>query len=93
MRTLKDAILEKLKVDDITFDKFPIDGTLEEIADFLEDNDFIIINNVDGGARNKIFNSAKSKSFIYITDSDIKRIWFADTSKKEIYKDNPIYFI
>lgn len=43
MRRLKDSILEKLKVDDITFDAFPIDGSVEEILEFLKSNSFIRI--------------------------------------------------
>ena len=45
MRTLKDTILEKLKVDDITFDDFPINGTANEIAEFLKSHNFIRIKN------------------------------------------------
>ena len=41
MRTLKDIILEKLKVDDIIIDKeFPIDGTADDMIKFLEENGF-----------------------------------------------------
>lgn len=39
MKNLKD-ILEKLKVDDITFDEFPINGTADDIVEFLEENGF-----------------------------------------------------
>ena len=36
LKNLKDVILEKLKVDDIIFGvKFPIDGTFEEMIEFL----------------------------------------------------------
>lgn len=37
MRTLKDTVLEKLKVDDIILaeEKFPIDGPIEEMTKFL----------------------------------------------------------
>lgn len=92
MKNLKDIILEKLKIDDIALSnkKFPIDGTLKDIVKFLKDNNFIIIND-DTKAQSKIFNTVKSKCFTYINDT--KRIWFADTSKKEICKDNPIFFI
>ena len=34
--SIKDAILEKLKIDDIVLNgKFPIDGTIEEMMKFL----------------------------------------------------------
>ena len=41
MKNLKDTILEKLKVDDITLnEEFPIDGTVEDMIEFLEDAGF-----------------------------------------------------
>ena len=40
MKNLKD-VLEKLKVDDIVLgEKFPIDGTLDDISNFLKENNF-----------------------------------------------------
>ena len=86
MKTLKDRILEKLKVDNITFDKFPIDGTLDDIVKFLEKEDFQYI---DGSIVKKTFNAAKSKRFML----DPVTIWFADTSKGEISKNNPLFYI
>ena len=44
MKNLKDTILEKLRVDDIRFDEFPVDGTIEEITEFLKSHNFIRIN-------------------------------------------------
>lgn len=48
MKTLKDSILEKLSIDDINLNRnnislnrnFPIDGTLQDIVKFLENNGF-----------------------------------------------------
>lgn len=40
MKALKDSILEKLKVDDISIEDFPIDGTADDIVEFLEENGF-----------------------------------------------------
>ena len=42
MKNLRDIILEKLKVDDISLVKkeFPIDGTINEIIEFLKDAGF-----------------------------------------------------
>ena len=42
MKTLKDTILEKLKVDDIILNKerFPIDGTIDDMIEFLDDTGF-----------------------------------------------------
>ena len=39
MKNLKD-VLEKLKVDDIIIDKFPIDGSIEDIIKFLIENGY-----------------------------------------------------
>ena len=43
MKNLKD-VLEKLRIDDIVIEEFPIDVTLEEIAEFLKSHNFIRIN-------------------------------------------------
>ena len=77
MKNLKDTILEKLKVDDITPDEvFPIEGTYEEVFNFLKNHNFIPLESK---------HSSISKKNI--------RIWFADTSKGEISKDNPVFLI
>ena len=89
MKNLKDilnnTILEKLKVDDITFDGFPIDGTLDDIIKFLENNNFEYTH--INGAIDEWFNNYKSKCF-YKTEN---LLWFGDTSKEKISKDNPIF--
>lgn len=86
MKNLKDAILEKLKVDDIMLDiEFPINGTIEDICRFLEENDFKFIENVD--KISTLFNSTKSKCYTTYNN----RIWFTDTSKGEISKKNPVF--
>ena len=86
MKNLKDTIYEKLKVDDISFNKFPIDGTLEDIAEFLEEEGF---QQVEYGYVKTAFNGARAKCFMIFTTT----IRFADTSKKEVSKDNPIFYI
>ena len=40
MKNLRDSILEKLKVDDIVFNTFPIDGTINDMIEFLKDAGF-----------------------------------------------------
>lgn len=82
---LNNVIYEKLKVDDITFDKFPINGTLNDIIEFLKDNDFKYVH--CGGGIDEWFNNYKSKCF-YKTE---EHLWFGDTSKEKISKDNPIF--
>jgi len=86
MKNLKDAILEKLKVDDIVLEeKFPIDGTLDDMIKFLEGNGFKYVR--CDGAIDKWFNKYKSKCFY----KNSERLWFADTSKEKISEDNPIF--
>ena len=85
MRTIVD-VLEKLKVDDISFEKFPIDGTFDEIVKFLEEERFEDVQINNGASIDKEFNSEKSKCFTTLDFSAFKSIWFADTSKGEISK-------
>ena len=91
MKTIID-ILEKLKVDDIVFEKFPIDGTVEKMIKFLKEQGFIDATE-SYGSLNDIFNTAKSKCFFIYPDDNTKRIWFVDTSEREICKENPVFFI
>ena len=87
---IKESILEKLSIDSIMSDaEFPADGTLEEIIEFLKEQDFKDVSK--RGPKDIIFNSKKSKCFIYI--KELKKLWFADTSKENISKDNPIFTI
>ena len=85
--SIKDAILEKLKVDDILLDKeeFPIDGTLNDIIEFLKDNGFEYVE--CRGGIDEYFNKYKSKCFY---KNDV-HLWFGDTSKEKISKKNPIF--
>ena len=89
---LNNTILEKLKVDDITPDiEFPIDGTLDDIAKFLEDAGFVAAEESHNykGTVDDIFDYNKSKCFL----KENIRFWFANTSKEKISKKNPIFFI
>ena len=83
-------ILEKLRVDDIVFsEKFPIDGTIDDIIEFLKNQGFEDID--ERGSKDKVFNSKESKCFSCL--EELQRIWFADTSKGKISKSNPIFVI
>ena len=89
MKNLKD-VLEKLKVDDITPDEvFPIEGTYEEVFNFLKNHNFIPLESKHASI-SKLFNKERDKCMRY--NKNI-RIWFADTSKGEISKDNPVFLI
>ena len=89
MKNLKDTILEKLKIDDINLnDKFPIDGTIDDMIKFLEEKGFNDVYHNGGGVVD-MFNKYNSKCF-YKKEGIF---WFGDTSKEKISKDNPIFYI
>ena len=92
MKTLKDILVEKLKVDDIILDKkFPIDGEIGDIVKFLKEQGFKKASShgyISNGA-----NSIKSKSFTIEIFVNNYKIWFADTSKENVSKNNPIFYI
>ena len=89
LKNLKDVILEKLKVDDIIFGvKFPIDGTFEEMIEFLNEQGFIDISGTTGLLKD-VFNNEHKKCVLKFED----RFAFTDTSKEKISKNNPIFFI
>ena len=84
---LNNAIYEKLKIDSIKIvpAKFPIDGSKREILEFLEEKGFIKYNSeIDS-----IFYDIDSK--LYYTFA--ANLWFADTSREKISKNNPIFNI
>ena len=92
MKNLKDSILEKLRVDDIIINnEFPIEGTMDDMIKFLEENGFVAADESHNykGTADDMFDHNKSKCF-YQTSN---RFWFADTSKEKISKKNPIFFI
>ena len=89
MKNLKD-VLEKLRIDDIVLTKeFPIDGTYEEVFDFLKNHNFIPLQPKCSSIV-KLFNMERNKCIRFEKD---RRILFADTSKEKISKDNPVFLI
>lgn len=91
MKNLKDAILEKLKVDDINLNEFPTSENLENVIKFLKKEGFKECQIIDGGVI-YTFNENKGKIFL-LSNYKHDRIWFADTSKEKISKDNPVFFL
>ena len=97
MKNLKD-VLEKLRVDDIVLsEKFPIDGTLDDIIKFLENQGyfgFSWLSETPSGW-SKFFNYYKQKSFSHKPKDNwgYAYLKFADTTNKNIGKANPIYEI
>ena len=86
MKNLKD-VLEKLKVDDIVIEKFPIDGTLDNMVEFLKERNFKEISNDFNNYLYNAFEDAKKKVYLMLD----KEIFFADTSKEKISEYNPIF--
>lgn len=88
---LDNVILEKLSIDSILLDiKFPIDGEIGDIIEFLKEEGFKDSTVKGREAVDKIFDSKKFKCF---TLSGNDRIWFADTSKEKVSEKNPIFLI
>lgn len=91
MKNLKDSILEKLSIDSIAPDiEFPIDGTIRDMIEFLKEEGFKEVANSSGNMMSTILNRESNKCFINYNNTTI---WFADTSKKEVSEDNPIFLI
>ena len=96
MKNLRDTVLEKLKVDDIVFDMFPVDGTLEDAVKFLKEYGFkeikfeikkhflytSVIKDIDN----------RKGRYVVVNKDDLE-IMFGDTSKKDIDERNPLYSI
>lgn len=96
MKNLKD-VLEKLKVDDITIDEFPLELTVESLIRYLKDCEYAEVPYIsipNGSIFNYIpyFNDKHGKYFIYTTQW--REIYIADTSKSEIGSNkNPMFYL
>ena len=98
MNSLNDYIIERIRVDNIKLEEFPIDGAIKDMEEFLKGNGFEKIKNnyQFNGTRKywKIFDEAYKKGYIIITEHGVAdRIMFADTSKDGITTYNPMYYI
>lgn len=96
MRHLID-VLEKLDLDKVSLDEFPIDGPGDAIIEFLKANNFII-NDKEHYLNSQIAirdsNNARDKNVQAVMYNDGRYlIFFSDTSKKDISEKNPIYII
>jgi hypothetical protein len=95
MNCLHDYIIERIRIDNIKLRKFPFDGCIEDIEDFLKDNGFTQIKSNDDTytGRGNFLNSKHGKYYIIYTNSlNYKSISFADTSNGPISKTNPMYY-
>lgn len=94
MRNLYDYIYEKLSLDNISLDNtfdFPIDGTPEEMIDWLENEGFYSIYYT--GISKKTFDRKQGHT-VYASmkkDNKSNTIYFADTSKNPVSKNNPVF--
>jgi hypothetical protein len=92
MKPLNNYITERIRVDNIKHLEFPIDGTIDDMVKFLKAYNFEECDTKNKKYSSKVFlNDMKAKS--YVISFDYTRIWFADTSKNEISKINPMFFI
>jgi len=97
MRSITD-ILEKLDINKVNLepDVFPIDGTLEEIEEFLEANNFENFDDYDLDMKyfseyEDFVNTEGKKLFLISIGGKFVR--FIDTSQKDLGKDNPMFCI
>jgi hypothetical protein len=82
-------IAERIRIDNVKQVKFPIDDTIYEILEFLKEQGFKEVPNSTRNTMSKMLNMERNKCFIAYNNT----IWFADTSKKEVSEDNPIFLI
>lgn len=102
MKTLKDSILEKLNIDNVKIDiDFPEDLTLDIFINYLKERGFkekpfefrVDIYN-DAKAFNKYRNKCYELNHHVEKEEgiDYMECIFADTSKSQVRKDNPIFY-
>ena len=98
MKNLKDILVEKLKVDDITPDvDFPIDEPVKKWIEFLEKYNFTSMRYSSGdgidGVMKKL-NDIKGYGFYYgnMMSENCQFIYIADTTKEKISNNNPYYY-
>lgn len=101
MKELINYINEKLDINKVSLPskEFPMDGNMDEIVDFLADHDFAQIKYHRTEfyyQYKKDFNNLRTKCFMVqsrkkgeITDI----VFFGDTSKEDISKDNKLFMI
>lgn len=101
MKELTNYINEKLDINKVNLPskEFPMDGDMDEVVDFLADHDFIQIKYHRTEfyyQYKKDFNNLRTKCFMVqsrkmgeITDI----VFFGDTSKEDISKDNKLFMI
>lgn len=100
MRELSNYIIEKLDINKVKLNEFPISGPPEQVEQFLKASGFHEI--TTGRVLfsfleiSKLFNDTLmtgkgDKVFYTRVDDDFYAIYFGDTTKGSISKKNPIY--
>ena len=95
MNSLSDYIVERIRIDNIKLEEFPVDGTYDEVVDFLErcgfnkikDDSHYMFNNA------KKFNQEHKLCFSCETSDSYSYVIFADTTKSNISDKNRLYCI
>jgi hypothetical protein len=96
MKTIDNYINERLNPRHLGTEKFPIDGTLDDMIKFLENNGFEELEDSYAEYSNScvLLNDMKGKYFSrQIFRGEIVGLEFADTSEEEISINNPLYYI
>lgn len=96
MNPLSDYIVERIRVDNIKWKKFPIDGSLNDVIEFLKYNGFEqseYSNCYDWMSLYMDDFHHKLPEFEIVNGRILKAIVFANTSKHDISGNNPMWYI
>ena len=89
MKTIDNYINERLNPRHLgSTNKFPINGTIKDMIEFLENNGFEKIERYFKSISSH-FDEIKVRGFLLNYTKD--KLWFADTSKDPISADNPVF--
>ena len=91
MKTIDNYINERLNPRHLgSTGRFPIDGTVEEVIEFLEKQHFEYFETGYGDSIIQSFDKENIKGY-HVEFRQHPSIWFADTSKDKISRDNPVF--
>ena len=99
MKTIDNYITERLNPRHLgSVSKFPVKGTFDEVIKFLEDRGFHELENNKYHIRNshdtvQVFDEEHSALFYTRGDFELQFVRFANTSKSNISRSNPMYEI
>lgn len=96
MKELSRYIIEKLDINDIRLNEFPLELTVESLIRYLKDCGYtevpyISVPNGNIFSYIPYFNEKHGKQFIYTKKWG--EIYIADTSKSEISDKNPMFYL